>query len=467
MPHPFAKIARHSRWLVALLLVSAAPYPAHAQTKSDPEMGSVLERLRQLEEDLRETQTELEASKKREAERDARVIATEDALSEARQQVEDQKATLEEAGLVEDRGASFREAFNGSLSRFLSDTDFSGWVAGSYNYNIARNGNAGQAGQNSYLLFPNSNSIQFDQAWFSIDRNPTSESRTGFHIDIFAGQHAQILDIPTGGSEFGIYSAYISYLAPIFNGVRFDVGRLAAATGYETIEAFGNTHITRGLTFQFQPITNTGLRISADLSHGFSAILGVVNDAYARSLSGATNNPDIDLNAFKTLTAGLGWSGDSVSIAATGYFGREAILEPNANTPAHSGLVDLLILLTPNERLSLFLNSNAFIHPDRTDVGRFVSASVGGRFALLRDLGIALRGEWARTEGPNFALDDDVDVWSLTATGDYSITPDLLGKLEFRYDRSDESAFFDSGGQDESSLDYDQFVLLLQLLVGF
>ena len=429
--------------------------------KSD--LDAVLERLRRVEENLEETRAALRAAEERERERDDRLTATEDELEAAQQQVDRQVEVLEDHGLAEPAEDSFRSR----VGDFFARIDFSGWVAGSYNYNFARNGNQAQVGQNSFLLYPNSNSFQLDQAWLVIDEAATESSRAGFHVDFYVGQHARFLDSMSGSDEFALYTAYVSYLAPLFEGVRIDIGRLAAGTGYETIEAWRNTHISRGLTWQFQPITNTGIRLSADLPHGFSAVVGVVNDAYSRSLAGATNNPDIDFNAFKTLNFGLGWSGDQVSIAATGYFGREAALEPDANTPSHSGLVDLLILVDPHERLSLFLNSNAFLHPDVVDVGRFVSASAGGRFAVMEDLGLALRGEWARTEGPNFALDDDVDVWSVTATTDYAFTHNLIGKLELRYDRADDAAFFDSGGREDTNADYDQLAIFVQALLGF
>ncbi|MEM9175331.1 MAG: outer membrane beta-barrel protein [Myxococcota bacterium] len=462
-----------------IVLALALAVSARAETGAkEPDLSDVLERLERVEAELRETRAELEASRERERQRDDRRVAAEDELEAAEREIEGHVARLEEAGLLaEDPEAADRENRSG-VGAFFDTIDFTGWVAGSYNFNFARNGSKFQTGQNSYALFPDANTLQLDQAWLSIDRAPTENARVGFHFDVFAGQHAAILDSLTGSDDFALYTAYASVLLPLLDGVRVDIGRLAAATGYETIEARYNTHITRGLTWQFQPVTNTGLRISTALPGGFSAIVGVVNDAYARSLSGNAGNSDIDLNDFKTVTAGVGWAGDSASVAVTGYFGRESALEPLIpnptpgeppllGTPNHAGLVDVLILYDPTDRLSLFANTNAFLSPDVAAVGRFISVSSGGRYAVLDDLGLALRGEWARTEGPNFALDDDVDVWSVTATTDYTIYEHVVAKLELRYDRADDAAFFDSGGREDTNADYDQLAILAQALLGF
>ena len=422
--------------------------------ESDEDLSAILERVRQLEADLAQTKAALRDSEAREAARDERLTLTEDRLAAARQQVEAQEDLLSENGLLEEASSGLRSG----ISSFFEATDISGWVAASYNFNFNRNGNDGQIGQNSYALFPNSNSVQLDQAWISIDRPVSEDSRMGFHVDFHGGQHASFLD---PNDDYDFYTAYLSYLIPLFEGVRVDAGRLAAATGYETIEVTRNHHITRGLTWQFQPITNTGIRFSAALPDGFSATVGVVNEAFA------TGSEDIDPNAFKTVTAGVGWAGDQVSVALTGYVGQESSLEPGQSTPNESGLIDLLILLRPNDRLELFANSNAFLHPDVNRVGRFVSVATGGRIQLLERLGFALRGEWARTEGPNFALDDDVDVWSITGTGDYALTDALTAKLELRYDRADDSAFFDSGGPADGNEDQDQLGILVQGIVGF
>ena len=467
-----------TRFLATLLLVVASPAFAESEAAAEGDMKSVLERLERLEAELRETREELDASRERERQRDERRVAVEDELEAAEREIEAHVARLEDAGLLEEDPEDIERGTRSGVGGFFDTIDFSGWLAASYNFNFARNGSKFQTGQNSYALFPNANALQLDQAWLSVDRAPTEDSRVGFHFDVLVGQHAAVLDSLTGADDFALYTAYASVLVPVGRGVRVDVGRLAAATGYETIEARYNTHITRGLTWQFQPITNTGVRLSTDLPGGFSALVGVVNDAYARSLSGNPGNSDIDLNDFKTVTAGIGWAGDTTSVAVTGYFGRESALEPlipgalptdppTLGTPNHSGFVDVLVLYDPTDRLSLFANTNAFLSPDVAAVGRFVSVSGGGRYAVLDDLGVALRGEWARTEGPNFALDDDVDVWSITGTTDYTIYEDIVAKLELRYDRADDAAFFDSGGRGDSSADYDQLAILAQALLGF
>ncbi len=61
-----------------------------------------------------------------------------------------------------------------------------------------------------------------------MDKDVSAESRAGFHADIAFGETARIQGMAGGhggNDDVTVYSAYVSYLAPIGNGVRIDAGK--------------------------------------------------------------------------------------------------------------------------------------------------------------------------------------------------------------------------------------------------
>ncbi|MCH2187348.1 outer membrane beta-barrel protein, partial [Myxococcota bacterium] len=188
--------------------------------------------------------------------------AQNDELTQAQATVKEQTALIENSGLEEREDVS-------ALSKFIEGVDFSAWVAASYNYNFAGSGPGSFSPPNlNYGYDWSSNTFQLDQAWISIDKAPTEESRGGFHMDLQAGALTQT-DGYNGGISIapnvGIYSAYVSYLAPLFNGVQIDAGIMPTIIGWEVEQQNANWNITRGATWSMQPVTNTGVLVTVPI----------------------------------------------------------------------------------------------------------------------------------------------------------------------------------------------------------
>ena len=80
----------------------------------------------------------------------------------------------------------------------------------------------------------------------------------------------------------------MSYLAPIGNGVRFDLGKRSTLMGIERVKTNVNYNITQGRVFQLIPIVNTGLLAETKLTDELSFAAGVFNDVYQRHAASTT-----------------------------------------------------------------------------------------------------------------------------------------------------------------------------------
>jgi hypothetical protein len=404
-----------------------------------------------------------------------RLQVTTDELDTARQQVAAQQEVIEEAGLSEESGA------RSGLSTFLEATDFGAWVATSYTYNLANSDNEGLVGQNTVLPFhPDSNAFQVDQVWFEIDKDVSEESRGGLHVDLAFGKTASILGgsggslfqgLGTGGNDgVEIFSAYVSYLVPLLDGIRIDAGELPTLLGAEVVQAPANFNITRGLVWGIQPVTHTGVIASMSFENDFAVAVGVVNDGFQDFNSDNDNN--------KAITAQLAYGGEVYSGAISWIHGSESFddaLNLWSDEKDKSGVVDVVLTSNPSENLSLWVNLDWRYARDHTILGAkqkgsdVFGAALAGRLQVLDTTGVALRGEYLREDDGFLGLGGDGELYSLTATVDHALTNHLTARLEGRFDwgivsGGPNDVFFNSSAAATRS---SQQVLLAELLYAF
>ena len=117
----------------------------------------------------------------------SQLVQASDLEAEIRQ-MQDQIAELQ--GQPENQPDSFfptKDEVGSALSTMIEDTDFGGWVAGSYNYNFRGSSSVEIAdGDNPPAVaatHPNSNSFQLDQAWIFLSNEATEDSRGGINLD--------------------------------------------------------------------------------------------------------------------------------------------------------------------------------------------------------------------------------------------------------------------------------------------
>jgi len=124
-----------------------------------------------------------------------------------------------------------------------------------------------------YPFHGDHNSFQVDQVWLDIGKKVTDESRAGFMFSILYGNNASFdaqgfnshprRDVNDSTSDYYVAQAFVKYLAPVGEGVEFDLGKFETLLGAEVVDASKNWNITRGNEWTLlQSIDHLGLLTS-------------------------------------------------------------------------------------------------------------------------------------------------------------------------------------------------------------
>lgn len=422
----------------AALLALAAPLQAGEVDQRLEEMDA---RLSDLEERLRATADDLEA---------------------ANQRVASQQAVIERAGLNEPASLS-------ALSRFLQTTEFDGWIATSWWWNLNRPpdgsnlfpGPLAPFGVNNSRVgatlpfHPDHNSFQLDQVWLSMRKQPTDESRAGFGVEILFGKTADILNATPTLTLFGLgpaatatasnsnlphlYQAYLTYRSPLPGALSFTAGRFESRVGTESERAVENFNVTQGLVATlFHPKSHVGAKVEAEIGPAV-LMLGISNDA--------AGNLNTDFDADKTFLWGVELDvSETIDLQVSGLLGGDALPGPPSGAGRSSdqlGVVDVIFRWVPSDRLSTWIDfdyawSNHDLLPGSPSA---LGVAAAARYGVGEDTGISFRGEWVMssdnfvdpTQVVSLGLRDQT-LWSITGTLDHALTDQLWVRGEARYD---------------------------------
>jgi hypothetical protein len=351
---------------------------------------------------------------------------------------------------------------------FFDTVNVSGFVAASYFYNLNSPDGEDLGGSNAPvdLLHPDSNSFSLDQLWLTVSRDVSAEQRAGFKADFVYGKTASILaggqsdpsafppKIHDGaaGNDFDLYQGYISYLAPIGEGVTIQAGKFATLIGAEVAQANGNWNITRGNVYNYlQPINHTGVLASTPIGP-VTATFGVVDET---RVFPATNT---DKNNNKALLFGLSGGGETFSGSFAGTYGDS----PFSSSPEDNELIlDFIGRWTPNEKLSTYVNFDWVSSDSGTNTVDGYGLAGAARFAFNDTTGIAGRVEYLSLEDE---FGGDLKTWELTGTLDHKLLESLTLRAEVRYDSAAAADLLTGGGDDlyfgDDGFDYDDQVTM-------
>ncbi|MFL2937127.1 MAG: outer membrane beta-barrel protein [Myxococcota bacterium] len=320
------------------------------------------------------------------------------------------------AAAQEDRSAT------SALSSFLESTDISGFVAGGWSWNKEDGGS-------------DSNTFAIQQYWIEMNKAPTEESRAGFDIALQGGEFCTVggcnaLDaagIPTGGNTAAVhlYTANVSYLAPIGSGLTVTAGIMPTLIGYEVENQNGNFFITRSLVWDQQPVTSTGVTVNYGITDALSLTVGAINAPIGDTrFSDATPKSVTSLLSYSAekfyLSAGLNWGHKSGSFGTGGDNSK--------------GIFDLIATVNPTD--ALMIGANYDYHFGDDAAGAKDPAATGNAVSVFATYQVVEKtGVGARFDYVDF--DADNKQWAITATVAQSITDGLTGKVEYRYDKNE------------------------------
>ncbi len=335
-------------------------------------------------------------------------------------------------------------AYAGPLADATSDTlwgiELGGFVDVSYTYNFNDPAND----MNGARVFDADNDeFQLNGINLYIDKLPEDEGEAGFRIDIMAGEDAGIIGDLGGDNifddqDFSVYQAYISYIAPIGNGLTIDLGRFVSCFGYESIESPANDQFSRSLIFGLSgPYTQTGLRLTYP-----------INDMWEVS-GGITQGWDVveDDNDGVSWHAALRWMPlENVYVQDAISYGPEMA----GSNDDYTFLNDLVVTWDVTEDWSVGTNFDYGIYdaPIGDDLNWWGVAGYA-RYDVNEDMYLALRAEYFDDERWVVA-GDDVNIFEVTFTLGYTVTEGLLTRLEFRHDDASEDIFMDDNGFEDT-----------------
>ncbi|MEO6707962.1 MAG: outer membrane beta-barrel protein, partial [Planctomycetota bacterium] len=146
-----------------------------------------------------------------------------------------------------------------------------GFAEGSYSHNF----NEPDSDRNSLRVFDfEDHELKLDVFELVAQRPITKPGEIGFRFDAEYGQSIPKVtaasglfrDVGTGKAEdYDLQQGYVSWIAPVGKGLRFDAGKFVTPLGYEVIEGYDgyNDNQTRSILFGFGiPFTHSGLRAS-------------------------------------------------------------------------------------------------------------------------------------------------------------------------------------------------------------
>lgn len=265
-----------------------------------------------------------------------------------------------------------------------------------------------------------------------------------------------------GGSEesdLGLQEAFLSIDA---SGLTVTAGRFGTPIGYEVLEPWGNSHISRSRAWSNQPIAHDGLAVSGSTGM-VSAMVGVVNGVLIEDFR--ANNVDDEYGILGALGANLG----DVDLNLAAIYSEEAddvdVFEIAGIAAAVVGNCNLALEVmyldadqddntTTNTQFDSAISPTEQLHITGYGDLHYGPWVFGLRASFLDQedpiTGFTV-GEVAGPGGSSSKFENEI--WTVSVTAGYEITEGVLLRAEYRHDDSDEEIFGDDDFQSDGFSD--------------
>ncbi len=367
-------------------------------------------------------------------------------------------------------------ASKGGLIHTMQDIRMGGYLDIEYNQNLTNvraNNAAGTAatitsgaggaaaGGNPARVFDNSqNSFTMNAAVLEFQKDPNPEGGVGFRFDLAAGYNAKAVDLATNGVRGGdvtFEQAYIDIVAPlsflkgndVFDDVvDIKVGRYWTLAGAEVVRSPDNWNISRSLAFGYAlPFSHTGVRATYKLFQDKVTTYWGLNNGW---------DSTVDNNKQKTMEFGVSLNPiDNVTLTSSAYLGAEQAHGTAGGANHRRFLWSNVALWNATSKLSLMGEVNlgnenrvAALAGQTARNAQWYTLAGYARYKLTDKLATAYRAEiffdadTYRFEGTNGTSKDNWNIWEQTFTLEYNIYDNLIGRLEYRFDKSDDTNVF-------------------------
>lgn len=253
----------------------------------------------------------------------------------------------------------------------------------------------------------------------------------GFKVKISAGETAKLIHstgLGNADNPLDLTEAYISYLAPIGKGLRFDLGKFVTYHGAEVIEAKDNINYSRSLLFNYAiPFTHTGLKVCYTFSDAFNAGLHLVN--------GWDNTSDN--NKGKTIGFNAGYTPmEQLSMVLNLMYGPE-----KNNSSDNRFLFDWVGTFKPVKNMSFILNADYATEKNSgAKDSKWSGLSGIAKYEFNDHYSLALRAEYFKDED-GVRTGTSQTLKEITLTPEIKLAQGIILRPEYRHDWSDKNVF--------------------------
>jgi len=308
--------------------------------------------------------------------------------------------------------------------------DFTGFADGYYSFNDNHPTGAANGESNDLYNFDvNANQPSLSGVKLTLNHDP---GKLGGHFDFIYGDTNKLINAKN--QLYYVEQAYISTKPPKAKGFELDLGKFVTSAGAETIEAKDNWNYSRSVLFAWAiPYWHFGLRGSMPVTKADTLGVQVVN---------GWNNIIHDTGG---VTVGV--TNAYVNPKYTWYMNVYTGPSDSPGQNAYRNLVDTTVLLTPNSKLSAYVNFDFGANKDSLSGGSgdtnksywtgiaaaaheqvTARSAISGRLELFDD-----------QEG--FATGMNQTLKEFTGTYEYHWKVGLISRAEYRRDWSDHDFF--------------------------
>ncbi|MBT5707833.1 MAG: outer membrane beta-barrel protein [Verrucomicrobia bacterium] len=339
-----------------------------------------------------------------------------------------------------------------SLLKFVKETEFSGFVSGSYFYDGSK---PADGSSNGYLWSSDHNEFNLNKIKLTLENaveRSGSDWDVGYHVAAILGEDAPIVN--SGGAVQGledIRQAYVELNVPIGTGLNVRAGQLISLLNFESGDGGpANPNFSQGNQWFFTGNPpGAGLQVSYELSDQWGVDARVQNGLY----QGVDDN-----NSGKTFMGALRFKpNDRTWIKLMGFAGPEGLgSSPGGNTDVLSGVQVLAGIQLEEEHNVQAATELTYMHWDEAsvalagDAGEAWSAGAWLWGDITDTFGLALRGDVVADQDGSFTsgllgfpANPGQKIYSLTLTGNYLPHPKVKIQPEIRYESTDLAGGFD------------------------
>ncbi len=300
---------------------------------------------------------------------------------------------------------------------------FSGLVDGYYSLNF----NHPASGTNLYRNFDAmANQFSLNMARLTLEHDPDP---VGFKLDLGFGKAYKLFHATEPGGDVldWVPQAYVSLKPKQFKGTQFDFGKFYTSAGAELTETHLNWNYSRSFIYALGPYYHMGVRVTQPLNDNFTVGVQLIN---------GWNNVQ-DNNSGKTVGLTTAFTSSKVSWFNNYYTGPEK----TGTNEGKRNFYDTVVLLTPAEKTSLYVNFNygaeKYIGGGSQD---WIALAGAARFQVTDRIAFSPRLEYYYDK-EGWATGQRQKLKEFTFTAEYKMVEGLHARAEYRRDWSDQPVF--------------------------